>query len=95
MATRQENRSVDVSLKYPRKRQVLSNNYNHENIVKRSHVPSTTQTFWQQSDALKYIEEREQENSSNEILYLFSFESLPGGKRRYQASDIDVFIKEY
>ncbi|CAF2514445.1 unnamed protein product [Rotaria sp. Silwood2] len=30
-----------------------------------------------------------------EILYLFSFESQPEGKRRYQVADIDVFIHEY
>ncbi len=30
-----------------------------------------------------------------EILYLFSFESQPEGKRRYQVADIDVFIDEY
>ncbi|CAM4870747.1 unnamed protein product [Rotaria socialis] len=32
---------------------------------------------------------------TDEILYLFNFESQPGGTRRYQVADIDVFIHEY
>ncbi|CAF4589524.1 unnamed protein product [Rotaria sp. Silwood1] len=34
-------------------------------------------------------------NYLGEILYLFSFESQPDGRRRYQVADIDVFIHEY
>lgn len=30
-----------------------------------------------------------------EILYLFSFESQPDGRRRYQVADINIFIDEY
>lgn len=93
MAAQPEKRNVDLSLKIARKRPgELSHS---KNVIKRSHVPSTTQIFWQQKDALAYINEWEQENSSNEILYLFSYEYQTGGKRRYQVSDIDVFIQEY
>lgn len=31
----------------------------------------------------------------NEILYLFTFQSQPDGRRRYQVADIDIFIHEY
>ena len=55
----------------------------------------TTQTFWTQLDALKYIENRQKLHPTDEILYLFSFESQPHGQRRYQVADIDLFIHEY
>ncbi len=55
----------------------------------------STRTFWAQSDALKFMDERLKMNDPNEILYLFTFESQPEGKRRYQVADIDVFIQEY
>ncbi|CAF3940837.1 unnamed protein product [Rotaria sp. Silwood2] len=54
-----------------------------------------TRTFWTQAEALEFITERQKNNNSGEILYLFSFESQPEGKRRYQVADIDVFIHEY
>ncbi|CAF0952812.1 unnamed protein product [Rotaria sp. Silwood1] len=54
-----------------------------------------TKTFWTQAEALEFITERQKNNNSGEILYLFSFESQPEGKRRYQVADIDVFIHEY
>ncbi|CAF5188562.1 unnamed protein product, partial [Rotaria magnacalcarata] len=55
----------------------------------------TTRTFWSQAEALEFMMERQKNNNSDEILYLFSFESQPEGKRRYQVADIDVFIHEY
>jgi hypothetical protein len=54
-----------------------------------------TRTFWSQAEALEFISERQKTNSTEEILYLFSFESQPEGKRRYQVADIDIFIEEY
>jgi hypothetical protein len=58
-------------------------------------MAQATRTFWSQSEALDFIANRQKMNNSDEILYLFSFESQPEGKRRYQVADIDVFIREY
>ncbi|CAF3811068.1 unnamed protein product [Rotaria sordida] len=58
-------------------------------------MAQATRTFWTQAEALEFIMKRQKNNNSGEILYLFSFESQPEGKRRYQVADIDVFIHEY
>ncbi len=66
---------------------------NHRlSLMKMAHA---TRTFWSQAEALEFISERQKTNSTEEILYLFSFESQPEGKRRYQVADIDIFIEEY
>ncbi len=61
-------------------------------LMKMAHA---TRTFWTQAEALEFITERQKIENSQEILYLFSFESQPEGKRRYQVADIDIFIHEY
>jgi hypothetical protein len=83
-----------------RKRQALDENVlkNHrENNHRLSlmKMAQATRTFWSQTEALDFIADRQKMNNSDEILYLFSFESQPEGKRRYQVADIDVFIQEY
>ena len=88
-----------VFLEY-RKRRALDERLirNHQenthrmSLMKMAHA---TRTFGIQSDALAFIEKRQKLNNSEEILYLFSFESQPDGKRRYQVADIDIFIQEY
>jgi hypothetical protein len=66
---------------------------NHRlSLMKMAHA---TKTFWTQAEALEFITERQKTNNSDEILYLFTFESQPEGKRRYQVADIDIFIHEY
>ncbi len=86
-----------------RKRQALANvddslikkhqENNHQlSLMKMAHA---TKTFWSQAEALEFISEKQKTNNSEEILYLFSFESQPEGKRRYQVADIDIFIHEY
>lgn len=67
-------------------------NTHRMSLMKMAHA---TRTFGIQSDALEFIEKRQKINNSEEILYLFSFESQPDGKRRYQVADIDIFIHEY
>ncbi|CAF3681348.1 unnamed protein product [Adineta steineri] len=58
-------------------------------------MAQVTKTFWTQAEALEFITEKQKNNNADDILYLFSFESQPEGKRRYQVADIDVFIDEY
>lgn len=67
-------------------------NSHRMSLMKMAHA---TRTFGIQSDALDFIEKRQKNNHTEEILYLFSFESQPDGKRRYQVADIDIFIHEY
>lgn len=96
-------RIVSFFLYINRKRQVLANV--NECLVKKTRetnhqlslmkMACATRTFWSQAEALEFITERQKDDKSDEILYLFSFESQPKGKRRYQVADIDIFIHEY
>ncbi|CAF3799974.1 unnamed protein product [Rotaria sordida] len=70
-------------------------NHNRLSLIK---MAQATRTFWTQAEALEFINERQKNEKkfyTGEILYLFSFESQPDGRRRYQVADIDVFIHEY
>ncbi|CAF0928535.1 unnamed protein product [Adineta ricciae] len=82
---------ADIDDSITRKR----SNQNRLSLIKMAHA---TRTFWTQAEALEYITERQKNKRSinaGEILYLFSFESQPDGRRRYQVADIDIFIHEY
>jgi hypothetical protein len=80
---------VNVDDSWMKKRQ---ENYQQLSLMKMAHA---TKTFWTQAEALEFITERQKNDNTEEILYLFSFESQPEGRRRYQVADIDIFIHEY
>jgi hypothetical protein len=80
---------VNLDDSWMKKRQ---ENHHQLSLMKMAHA---TKTFWTQAEALEFITERQKIDNAQEILYLFSFESQPEGRRRYQVADIDIFIHEY
>ena len=74
---------------------LLKNHQENTHRVSLMKMANATRTFWTQKDALEFINARQKLKNSDEILYLFSFESQPEGTRRYQVADIEIFIQEY